>query len=216
MEHVAKSLRTSNFPFVIGGHIDEHAPWPNTGCGAIDHVDSTLRKASDPEAIHSIYYWAKKIAYEDLWDEEVFDAAIGRIVRLQGIRDKYLLLDPKTKEFTYKRKAIEIVERFSEPDEDNMPPLTDEHLEAFIVVNKLPGYTFNSDLFYMQNRSVGKAQKAVQAFGWDIWSSRVMGNFFFDKKRPMVKAYFHARLILGIAALMVLTDGSPRVISIEK
>jgi hypothetical protein len=214
MEHVAAGLARGDFPYLIGGHIDEHARWPNTGCGAIDQVDATLIKASDPSAIHEIYYWAKQLAYKDLWDEEIFDASIGRIVRLQGIRDKYLLHDKQSNEFTYKRKAIEIVERFSEPGENNMPPLADDHLEAFVVVNKLPGYTFNTDLFYLHNRRVGASGRAVQAFGWDVWSSRLMGNYFFNQDREMMKAYFHTRVILGVAALMVLTDGSPALISI--
>jgi hypothetical protein len=98
----------------------------------------------------------------------------------------------------------------SQTGEDNMPPLAGQHKEDFAVVNKLEGYTFNTDLFYLANMKTNGSQ----AFGWDVWSSRKMGEFFYPKDEQKAKMYFHTRLILGIAALMVLTDGSQRVIKI--
>ena len=81
------------------------------------------------------------------------------------------------------------------------------HHEALVVVNVVPETTLSSNRF-------AQAHDGVQAFGYDLWRSRQLAQTLFPLPSQVLdrERFVHARVMLTIATLMALTDGSLRLL----
>ena len=81
--------------------------------------------------------------------------------------------------------------------------LEGQHHEALLVVNLVPATTLSSNRFAMDH-------SGAQAFGYDLWRSRQLAQMLFPMPSQQLdrERFIHARVMLTIATLMALTDGS--------
>lgn len=206
----------------FGGHIDDHAKGFNTGCGAVDNIDLILDKLQIPETQEQLR-WLTKLIMGDAYDgAHVVNGVIGRMLFLDALKPTYM---PKVKnnprgEFLYKKTIVSTIRKASTAAQEPVPALTGAHNEVAAVLNFIPGKTFDSDRFSFDNGN------KIQAFGWDIWEVYEEATRLYpysmkaDSKKQSQAVrrrlyYITTRILLGIATLMVLTDGSLKVVVIE-
>ena len=103
---------------------------------------------------------------------------------------------------------------------ETVPELIGPHNEVAVVLNYKRGMTLDNDRFSFDNNN------KIQLFGWDIWeiyeeAERLYPYSMRDKQSTQVKAinnrmrYITTRILLGIATVMVLTDGSLKIVVIK-
>lgn len=206
----------------VGGHIDSHAHGPNTGCGAVDNINLILDKLQRPEQQEQLRGLAK-IIIGDAYDRSIVNEVIGRMLHLDALKPIYLPRennDPNG-EFLYKRTIVDVIRRDAAKSNEPVPSLSGSHNEVAVVLNFVPGTTFDSDRFSHDN------DNHIQAFGWDIWemyqeAERLYPyrlNASIQTQRSAIEnrvKYITTRTFLGLATTMVLTDGSLKVVAVNK
>lgn len=186
----------------FGGHIDDHSHGLNCGCGAIDKIPDIFQKILDPEFPQAVSVYLKAML-GGKFDASVMQDLIGRAGELSAQNGNYLE-QTSDGDYLYKKKVIETLEA----EATNVQPveeLTGDHREIALVVNLVPGTTFDRDAFT-------KAQGSeIQAFNYDFWASEDFANKLFKSEKKRTE-FLTIRAMLGIATAMVLTDGSMELI----
>ncbi|TAK58766.1 hypothetical protein EPO14_02995 [Patescibacteria group bacterium] len=186
----------------FGGHIDDHNHGFNCGCGAIDKIPEIFKKILEPEFKESASVYLKAILGER-FDADVMQSLIGRADELNAQNGNYLE-QTADGDYLFRKKVIETLET----EATNVQPVEEligDHREIALVVNLVPGSTFDRDAFT-------KAQGSeVQAFNYDFWVSEDFANKLFKSEKKRTE-FLTIRAMLGIATAMVLTDGSMELI----
>lgn len=207
----------------FGGHLDDHAKGWNTGCGAVDNINKILEKVQLPEPQEQVRLLTKTILGDSYDGQHVVNEIIGRMLYLDALKPRYMPKennDPKG-EFLYKQTIAGILKEESVDKHEPVPQLTGTHSEVAVVMNFVPGTTFDTDKFSADNND------EIQVFGWDIWEMYEEAERLYpytmtmnlkDQEAAIRKRIAHVttRTILGIATTMVLTDGSLKVVLVRE
>ncbi len=172
-----------------GGHRDD-AAGDGVGCGAIDGLQSVLDCMTNPRLVEDHKRLVKSILDEH-FNRDHYLRVMGAALVLQSRSTGY---------FHGRSEILDLLERTA-PGSVSM--LEGHHREALVVVNLVPGTTLASNRFAAQH-------EGLQAFGYDLWRSRQLVGALFPLPSQDVdrQRFIHARVMLTIATLMALTDGS--------
>lgn|GEM_PF-1124918 len=189
-----------DLPFPIGNHEDDHAKSPDTGCGAIDRMPDILQHMSNPQAAETMIAYARSIVGKDFEDQALADVQERlRLVNEPEFIKKYLMLDDLGV-YHYKELTLETVKDMV--GDHAAEEVEGQHKEAFIVVNTMPGQTFNRDLFCLDSGN------EVQSFNYDYWHSLERANRLFSQEPEVRARFLITRAMYAASTAMVLTDGS--------
>lgn len=203
----------------FGGHVDDHANGWNTGCGAVDNINKILEKLQLPEPQETLRGLAKVILGNGFDARQMANEVIGRMLFLDALKPLYM---PKENndphgEFLYKKTVVKLIREEAGEKDEPVPQLIGPHNEVAVFLNFVPKTTFDTDRFSFDNNS------EVQVYGWDIWEMyeearrlypyhmREVQNIQRQAVENRMK-YITTRTFLGIATIMVLTDGSIKAI----
>jgi hypothetical protein len=204
----------------FGGHIDDHQTGSNTGCGAVDNINlilDRLQRAEHQEQLRGLANLILGDAYDGLY---IVNEVIGRMLYLDALKPTYMPReggDP-TGEFLYKKTVVSTIRQEADKSLDSVPSLCGPHNEVALVLNYVQGTTIDTDHFSHDN------QNQLQLFAWDVWhmyeEARRLYPYDMHDKVEIQRAavdkrmkYLTTRTLLGIATLMVLTDGSLRLVA---
>lgn len=176
--------------FIPGDHRDEHsANLPTCGCGAIDKMDLGLQALIGTENSEDLRRLVGALLGES-FDDTLFQTILAQARELAGQATAY---------FENRSSAIDYLESCNPLA---APVLRGVHNEYYVIVNTVPDTTFATNRF--------AETFGIQAFGYDFWATlRDETELVAEANRP---AFIMARAMTAIATLMVLTDGSQRLI----
>jgi hypothetical protein len=207
----------------FGGHIDDNQTGLNTGCGAVDNINLILDRLQRPEHQEQLRGLAQLILGEAFDGREIANEVIGRMLYLDALKPTYMPKennDPKG-EFCYKKTIVETIRKEATKVQDTVPSLTGPHNEVALVLNFISGTTYDTDRFSSDH------DNELQVFGWDIWQMEEEAKRLYEynmhksvaEQREAIEKrmkYVTTRTLLGISTLMVLTDGSLRLVTISE
>jgi hypothetical protein len=205
-----------------GGHIDNNQKGSNTGCGAVDNINLILNYLQRPEQQEQLRGLAQLILGEAYNSRGIVNEVIGRMLYLDALKPTYMPRkddDPKG-EFLYKQTVMRTLREEADRQREVVPALSGPHNEVAAVLNFAHGKTFDTDRFSYDN------DNEIQVFAWDVWqmyeeAQRLYTYSMLDPIEAQRKAvddrikYVVARTLLGISTMMVLTDGSLRLIAVS-
>lgn len=183
------------FGMSIGGHRDEHNAGKQTvGCGAIDAMDVVLSRMTDPNLVDDQKRIIKILMGKN-FNRDIFLRNMGAAVVVNGRADDY---------FRNREEIIGILESTSK---NSVSTLQGTHQECLMVVNFIPNTTFASNRF-------SDKYGGMQAFGYDIWRSMEIAQKLLPRKDQAEDRdrFIMARVMITVATLMALTDGSQRLV----
>ncbi len=184
----------SNTGFSTGNHSDSsnyEAGNNKTGCGAVDSIEGQL-KFFAPEPIERL----KGMTNELLGDEfeaSSFEYIADSAVKINDNLDKYLL------------QKRELFKELKRENPDSIAVLEGTHNEILLTINTIENTTFNRDHYSAANNN------KIQGFNYDVWYDRVVAKEISEDK-TIQSRFFHARVATAVATLIILTDGSPRLL----
>jgi hypothetical protein len=204
-----------------GGHIDDNQGGLNTGCGAVDNINLILDRLQRPEHQEQLRELARLILGDSYDGKYIINEVIGRILYLDALKPTYMPKennDPKG-EFLYKKTVMKTLRDEAKHSREAVPALTGPHNEVAVVLNFVPGTTFDNDCFSHDN------DNEIQVFGWDVWhmyeeAERLYNYDMHSNVKEQRQAvdkrmkYVTTRTLLGVSTLMVLTDGSIRLLAV--
>lgn len=204
-----------------GGHIDDHKGGSNTGCGAVDNINLILDRLQRPEHQEQLRGLAQLIMGDAYDQRGVANEVIGRILYLDALKPSYMPKendDPKG-EFIYKKTVVDILRKEADRNREVVPALAGPHNEVAAVLNYVPGTTFDTDRFSHDN------DNRIQVFVWDVWHmyEEARRLYVYDMHGPIDEQrqavdnrlkYITTRTLLGVSTMMVLTDGSLKLVAI--
>lgn len=174
-----------------GGHRDngEHNDG-KVGCGAIDSVATILECLSDSSLVEDSKRLTRSILAEDFNRDDY--------LRILGAS---LVLDSHSE--NYFAQNSELLPLLEEKAPGGVSTLTGDHNEKLVIVNFVPGTTFASNRFADEHEN-------KQAFGYDVWRSKELAAILLpqDSQAADRWRFVTARVMITIATLMALTDGS--------
>jgi hypothetical protein len=177
-----------------GGHRDEHSDSNKVGCGAIDGMDAILAAMTNPSLVDD-HKRVVKMLLGDEFDRESYLRIMGASVLVNGRSEEY---------FRNRKTVIDILEKRAK---NSVAILHGSHSECIIVVNTIPNTTLASNRF-------AEMFNGTQAFGYDIWYSKQIATLLMPRPDQITDRlrFITARVMYVVATLMVLTDGSQRII----
>lgn len=172
-----------------GGHRDDTSGADQAGCGAIDNVQSILDALVNSEHIDDHKRLVKQLLGPDFWRDDYL-RILGAGVVLEARASSY---------FDGSNKIIDLLEGKAP---GSVRTLSGEHAEGIVIVNLVPNTTLSSNRF--------AEDFGIQAFGYDLWRSRQVAEALFPLPDQFTDRarFITARVMLTIATLMALTDGS--------
>lgn len=177
-----------------GGHRDDNGDSHNVGCGAIDGLHSVLECMIDPGLVED----HKRLV------RTIMDTEFNRDHYLRVLGAGLVLRSRSAAYFQDRREILDLLARKAP---NSVSVLEGNHHEALVVVNLVPGTTLSSNRFASDHGG-------AQAFGYDLWRSRQLAQMLFPLPSQHLDRvrFIHARVMLTIATLMALTDGSLGVV----
>lgn len=172
-----------------GGHRDE-VHEAGVGCGAIDGLDVVLSCLTDPALVED-HKRLTRTLLRDAFDRDHYLRVMGAALVLRSRAEGY---------FTGRGDILDLLEKRAP---GSVSVLQGHHQEDLLIVNDVPGTTFSSNRFSAE-------QGGRQAFGYDLWRSRQFVHLLLPLPGQEVarQRLLTARVMLSVATLMVLTDGS--------
>lgn len=178
-----------------GGHRDnnDHSDG-GVGCGAIDGVAKVLECLSDPRLVEDSKRLTRAILAESFYRDDYL-RVLGASVVLESHADDY---------FAQNSELLPLLESKAA---GSVSTLTGSHNEKLVIVNFVPGTTLASNRFSDEHDN-------VQAFGYDVWRSKELAAMLLPQdSQSLDRARFiTARVMITIATLMALTDGSLQLV----
>ncbi|HRC28484.1 MAG TPA: hypothetical protein PKV96_03815 [Candidatus Saccharimonas sp.] len=177
-----------------GGHRDDREHDEGVGCGAIDGVDEILDQMIDARLI------------------EDHKRLVRMVLDMDFDRDRYLrvlgagtVLESHAREYFLGRDEVFDLLELKSPG--SVSVLQGAHHEKLLIVNFVPGTTLASNRF-------ANDHSGMQAFGYDIWRSKQLARMLLplDSQDEDRARFVTARVMITIATLMALTDGSQQVL----
>lgn len=175
-----------------GGHRDDAERNDGVGCGAIDGSELVLEFMTNPSLVEDHKRLVKIILDEDFRRDNY--------LRVMGAG---LVLRSRSRDYFADRDTIlDLLERKAP---NSVSVLEGTHQEALFIVNFVPNTTLASNRFSAEH-------DGMQAFGYDIWRSRQVASMLFPLPSQHLdrERFVMARVMITIATLMALTDGSQR------
>lgn len=231
-EHLHEHLRfETDLKYVIdrfkeigigfGGHIDDNQSKSNTGCGAVDNINLILDRLQRPEHQQQLRGLAHLILGEAYDGRDIVNEVIGHMLYLDALKPTYMPKadDNPLGEFLYKRTVVETIRCEANANQENVPALVGPHHEVALVLNFVPHTTLDTDRFSHDNGG------DIQLFAWDVWhmyeEARRLYPYNMHKPVPEQREaidnrikHITTRTLLGVSTLMVLTDGSLRLVAV--
>ena len=177
-----------------GGHKDDQHHDGGVGCGALDSMAAIVANMTNPSLVEDHKRIVKTLLGDD-YDRNSYLRIMGAALVLQSRSNEY---------FRDNEKVLDII--------DNRAPgsvstLEGTHEEAFVFVNFVEDTTFSSNRFY--------EEYGVQAFGYDVWRSKQLAHQLLDlhDDNTYYRNFLHARVMITIATLITLTNGSQTLIA---
>lgn len=177
-----------------GGHRDDSSGGEIVGCGAIDGMDAILKNMTNPALVEDHKRLVKALLDKE-FDRDNYLRVLGAGLVLQSRSSGY---------FAGRGEILNLLE---EKAPHSVSVLKGHHKEGLVIVNFVPNTTLSSNRFAQQHGG-------VQAFGYDLWRSKQLAASLFplpsqidDRNR-----FVMARVMITIATLMTLTDGSLRLL----
>lgn len=177
-----------------GGHRDTDGiardDGETVGCGAIDGLHTVLDCMIDPQLVED----HKRLA------RTLLDANFNRDHYLRVLGAGLVLRSRSAAYFSGRGEILDLLARKAP---NSISVLQGTHQEGLVVVNLVPDTTLASNRYAEQHGG-------RQAFGYDLWRSRQMARLLFPLPSQQVdrERFIHARVMLTVATLMALTDGS--------
>lgn len=177
-----------------GGHRDDREHEAGVGCGAIDGLDEVLACMINAGLV------------------EDHKRLVRSILDTDFLRDRYLrvlgagtVLQSRAQEYFADREKVFSLLEHAAPG--SVSVLEGIHNEKLLIINFIPGTTLASNRFAAEHGG-------IQAFGYDIWRSKQLAQTLLplpsqDEDRAR---FIMARVMLTVATLMALTDGSQQVL----
>jgi hypothetical protein len=178
-----------------GGHRDDSSSGSEiVGCGAIDGMDAILTNMTNPELVEDHKRLVKALLDKE-FDRDNYLRVLGAGLVLQSRSNGY---------FAGRGEILDLLEKKAP---HSVSVLKGHHREGLVVVNFVPNSTLSSNRF-------AEEHGGTQAFGYDLWRSKQLAASLFplpsqtdDRDR-----FVMARVMITIATLMTLTDGSLRLL----
>lgn len=174
--------------FLPGDHSDEHAPEGKMGCGAVDGAEPSQEKISHYRNITTIIGLTQALLGERYRPDHMKEVVANA---------SYLLAAEN-----YFGSIPERIEALKAHNPKGVPKLMGSHNEVIAIANEIPGTTLHRD--HLNAVTDGK----IQAFGFDIWYSKMVAEHIFPGQGEMQSRYIHSRIALAVATMMHLTDGT--------
>lgn len=183
-------LRLSLSP---GGHKDDQAHDGRVGCGALDSMAGIVANMTDPQLVEDHKRLVKTLLADD-FSRDDYLRVLGAALVLRSRSDEY-----------FRDNAL-VLDTLEQKSPGSVSVLEGSHEEAYVIVNLVEDTTFSSNRF--------ATDSGVQAFGYDLWRSKQLADRLFGLSDSGVsyQRFMHARVMMTIATLMTLTDGSQRII----
>lgn len=177
-----------------GGHRDNAEHEAGVGCGAIDGIDTVLERMTDPALVEDHKRLVKTI----------LDGDFNRDNYLRVMGAGLVLRSRSTDYFARREDILDELERKAP---GSISVLEGTHQETLCIVNFVPQLTLASNRFSSEHTD-------MQAFGYDIWRSKQLSATLFPLPSQIVDRdrFVMARVMITIATLMALTDGSQRLL----
>jgi hypothetical protein len=171
-----------------GGHRDNQGHG-GVGCGAIDGVQNILDQMINPALVEDHKRLTKLLLNEN-FDRDNYLRVLGAGLVLESRANGY---------FADREQILDLLETKCP---DSVSTLEGTHQEGIVIVNLVPNTTLASNRFA---DSFG-----VQAFGYDLWRSKQLAQTLLPLPSQTLdrERFVTARVMLSIATLMALTDGS--------
>lgn len=176
-----------------GGHRDDSSEGEVVGCGAIDGMDAIVDNMTNPQLVEDHKRLVKALLGNE-FDRDNYLRVLGAGLVLRSRSRGY---------FAGRGEILDLLEQKAP---GSVSTLEGRHQESFVVVNLVPGSTFSSNRF-------ADDHQGMQAFGYDLWRSKQLAMSLFPLPSQEVDRdrFVMARVMITIATLMTLTDGSQRL-----
>jgi hypothetical protein len=177
-----------------GGHKDDQYHDGGVGCGALDSMAAIVANMTNPKLVEDHKRIVKTLLGDD-YDRSSYLCVMGAALVLQSRSNEY---------FRDNEKVLDIIE---DRAPGSVSTLEGKHEEAFVFVNFVENTTLSSNRFY---KNYG-----VQAFGYDVWRSKQLAHQLLDlhADETFYRNFLHARVMITIATLITLTDGSQTLVA---
>ncbi len=173
-----------------GGHRDngEHTHGA-VGCGAIDSIGVVLDCLTNPEFVEDSKRLTRAILADEFYRDDYL-RVLGASVVLEAHAENY---------FAQNGELLPLLESKAP---GNVSVLEGKHSEKLVIINFVPNTTLASNRFANENH--------IQAFGYDVWRSKELAELLLPQDSQYTDRYrfITARVMITIATLMALTDGS--------
>jgi hypothetical protein len=177
-----------------GGHRDNVSTGEVVGCGAIDGMEAILANMTDPALVEDHKRLVKALLGGE-FDRDNYLRVLGAGLVLRSRSNGY---------FAGRGQILDLLE---EKAPNSVSVLEGRHKEAFVIVNFVPNTTLSSNRFANEH-------DGIQAFGYDLWRSKQLAKSLFPLPSQEIDRhrFIMARVMITIATLMTLTDGSQRIL----
>lgn len=178
-----------------GGHRDDSSTGEVVGCGAIDGMDAILANLTDPDLVEDHKRLVKALMNND-FNRDDYLRVLGAGLVLRSRSQGY---------FAGRGQILDLLEKKAP---NSVSVLEGSHKEALVIVNFVPGTTLSSNRF-------ADGHNGVQAFGYDLWRSKQLAKSLLPlpSQESDRNRFVMARVMITIATLMTLTDGSQRILA---
>lgn len=178
------------FGLAPGGHRDDSEHELGVGCGALDGAPIILRHMTSTALVEDHKRLVKTLL-SDRFNRDDYLRVLGAGLVLDSRANDY---------FTGSDGIIDMLEKRAP---NSVSELKGVHAESLVCVNFVPNTTLASNRFAHDHGG-------MQAFGYDIWRSRQLAATLLPLPTQTVdrNRFIMARVMLTIATLMTLTDGS--------
>ena len=177
-----------------GGHKDDQAADGRVGCGALDSMAAIVANMTNPTLVEDHKRLVKTLLADD-FSRDDYLRIMGAALVLQSRSDEYF------------RDNSKVLDTLADKAPGSVSTLEGSHEEAFVLVNFVEGTTFSSNRFSIEY--------GVQAFGYDIWRSKQLARRLFgiSQSGMTYRRFVHARVMITIATLMTLTNGTQHLLA---
>lgn len=176
-----------------GGHKDDKADDGRAGCGALDSMAAIVANMTEPHLVEDHKRLVKTLLADD-FSRDDYLRVLGAALVLQSRSNDYF------------RDNIKVLDTLEDKAPGSVSVLEGSHEEAFVFVNMVEDTTLSSNRF---SKDFG-----VQAFGYDLWRSKQLAKRLFglSESGMSYERFVHARVMITVATLMTLTNGSQRMV----
>lgn len=178
------------FSLAPGGHRDDSEHELGVGCGALDGANVILCHMTNTALVEDHKRLVKTLLSGHFNRDDY--------LRVMGAG---LVLDSRSSD--YFAGSDRIIDLLARRAPNSVSELKGVHAESLVCVNFVPNTTLSSNRFALDHAG-------VQAFGYDLWRSRQLAATLLPLPSQTVdrQRFIMARVMLTVATLMNLTDGS--------